>query len=189
MVKNLPAMAGDLGSVPELERSPREGNSYPLQCSDLENIKGKGAWRATVLGVAKSWTWLSNFHISGLQPTRLLCPWDSRKQYWSGLLFPSLGDLPDPGIEAPFPALAGRFFTTELPGEPLRVARLNLNGVVKWFLITHFLPHHKSLLSLTLEELKLMVFQSLEMGLVTLKQLSQIGRSLGKKMLTMLALG
>ena len=41
----------------------------------------------------------------------------------------SLGVLPDPGIKDPFPALAGRFFTTELPGEPLRAVRLNLNGV------------------------------------------------------------
>ena len=36
----------------------------------------------------------------GLQPTRLLCPWDfSLHEYWSGLPFPSPGDLPDPGIE------------------------------------------------------------------------------------------
>jgi len=41
-----------------------------------------------------------------------------RQEHWSGLLFPSLGDLPDPGIEAVFPALAGRFFTAEPPGKP-----------------------------------------------------------------------
>ena len=47
----------------------------------------------------------------------------SRQEYWSGLPFPSPGDLPDPGIEPEslmFPALAGRFFTTsatcEAPG-------------------------------------------------------------------------
>ena len=34
------------------------------------------------------------------RPTRLLCPWGfSRQEYWSGLPFPSPGDLPDPGIE------------------------------------------------------------------------------------------
>ena len=55
----------------------------------------------------------------GLQPTRLLCPWDFLMQeYWSGLPFPSPGDLPDPGIEPMSPALAGRFFTTEPPGKP-----------------------------------------------------------------------
>ena len=35
-----------------------------------------------------------------------------RQEYWSGLPFPTSGDLPDPGIEPMFPAVAGRFFTT-----------------------------------------------------------------------------
>ena len=38
-----------------------------------------------------------------------------RQEQWSGLLFPSPGDLPDPEIELKFPALAGRFFTTGPP--------------------------------------------------------------------------
>ena len=42
----------------------------------------------------------------------------SRQEYWSGLPFPSAGDLPDPGIEPEAPALAGGFFTTEPPGKP-----------------------------------------------------------------------
>ena len=41
-----------------------------------------------------------------------------RQEYWSGLPFPSPGDLPDPGIECTSPASAGRFFITELPGKP-----------------------------------------------------------------------
>ena len=36
-----------------------------------------------------------------------------RQEYWSGLLFPSPGDFPDPGIELTSPVLAGRFFTWE----------------------------------------------------------------------------
>ena len=36
-----------------------------------------------------------------------------RQEYWSGLLFPSPGDLPNPGIGLTSPALAGRFFTAE----------------------------------------------------------------------------
>ena len=40
----------------------------------------------------------------------------SSQEYWSGLPFPSLKDLLDPGIEPMFPALVGGFFTTELPG-------------------------------------------------------------------------
>ena len=41
-----------------------------------------------------------------------------REEYWSGLPFPSVGDLPDPGIKSTSPALAGRFFTAESPGKP-----------------------------------------------------------------------
>ena len=43
----------------------------------------------------------------------------SRQEYWSGLLFPSPGDLPNPGIELASPTLAGRFLTTERPGKPI----------------------------------------------------------------------
>ena len=41
-----------------------------------------------------------------------------RQEYWCGLLFPSPGDLPNPGIEPVHPALAGGFFTTKPPGKP-----------------------------------------------------------------------
>ena len=41
-----------------------------------------------------------------------------RQEYWSGLLFPSPGDLPNPGIKPLSPALTGRFFTVESPGKP-----------------------------------------------------------------------
>ena len=41
-----------------------------------------------------------------------------RQEYWCGLPFLSPGDLPDPGIQASSPALAGEFFTTEPPGKP-----------------------------------------------------------------------
>ena len=41
----------------------------------------------------------------------------SRQEYWSGLPFPSPGDLPDPETEPMASALAGRFFTTEPPGK------------------------------------------------------------------------
>ena len=41
-----------------------------------------------------------------------------RQEYWSGLPFPSPGDLPDPGIKLASPALAGRLFTTGPPGKP-----------------------------------------------------------------------
>ena len=45
----------------------------------------------------------------------------SRQEYWSGLLFPSPGDLPDPGIESWSPALQTDSSLTEPPGKPLYV--------------------------------------------------------------------
>ena len=58
------------------------------------------------------------------------CPW---QEYWSGLLFPPPGDIPDPGIKPASlmsPALAGRFFTTEPLGKP---------GVVLFSKSIHFI--------------------------------------------------
>ena len=42
-----------------------------------------------------------------------------KQEYWSGLPFPSPGDLSEPGIELASPALAGGFFTTKPPGKPI----------------------------------------------------------------------
>ena len=71
MVKNLPAIAGDMGSIPGLGRSLGGGNGNPLQYSCLENPTDRGAWWAAVHGVAKSQTQLSNFtftfHFHALQ--------------------------------------------------------------------------------------------------------------------------
>ena len=63
MVKTLPAKtgdAGDMGSIPESGRSPGVGNGYPLQYLCLGNPVDRGAWWATVHGVAKSQTRLSS---------------------------------------------------------------------------------------------------------------------------------
>ena len=56
VVNNLPANAGDAGSIAGLGRSPGEGNGNPLQYSCLENPTDKEVWRATVHGVPKSRT-------------------------------------------------------------------------------------------------------------------------------------
>ena len=48
--------AGNLGSIPGLRRSPGEGHGNPLQYSCLGNSMSRGAWRATVSGVAESQT-------------------------------------------------------------------------------------------------------------------------------------
>ena len=54
VVKNPPASAGDMGSIPGLERSPGGGHGKPLQYSCLENPMDRGAWQTIVHGVAKS---------------------------------------------------------------------------------------------------------------------------------------
>ena len=53
--------AGDPGSIPGSRRSPGEGNGNPLQYFFLGSPMDRGAWRATVRGVTKSWTQLSNW--------------------------------------------------------------------------------------------------------------------------------
>ena len=57
--KESACIAGDLGSIPGLGRSPGEGNSHPLQYSGLEN-----SMDCIVHRVAKSWTQLGDFHFS-----------------------------------------------------------------------------------------------------------------------------
>ena len=56
--------ARDLGSIPELGRFPGEGNGNPLQYSCLENPMDGRAWQATVHGVTKSQTRLSDFTLT-----------------------------------------------------------------------------------------------------------------------------
>ena len=72
-VKASACNAGELGSVPGLGRFPGEGNGNPLQYSCLENPMDGGAWWATVHGVAKGQTQLSDF--SPFSPfQKILCP-------------------------------------------------------------------------------------------------------------------
>ena len=56
MVKNPPLNAGVVGLIPGLGRSTGEENATHSQYSYLENSTDRGAWQATVHGVAKSWT-------------------------------------------------------------------------------------------------------------------------------------
>ena len=62
IVKNLPE-CGRPRFHPWVERSPGEGNGNPLQYSCLENSMDKGAWRAIVPEIAKSWTSLSDYTL------------------------------------------------------------------------------------------------------------------------------
>ena len=88
---------GDPGSIPGSGRSSVEGNGNPLQNSCLESPMDRGAWRATIHGIAKSQTGLRDLTCR----VRLLAtPWTtayqappsmgfSRQEYWSGVLLPS----------------------------------------------------------------------------------------------------
>ena len=73
---------GDPGSIPGSGRSPREGNGNPLQYSCLENPMDRGAWRATVHGVAQSRTRLSDFTFIF---TFTIHSWASQVVQWSRL--------------------------------------------------------------------------------------------------------
>ena len=50
VIKNLPASAGEAGSIPGSERSPGEGNDSPLECSCLGNATDRGTWQPVVHG-------------------------------------------------------------------------------------------------------------------------------------------
>ena len=72
---------------------------------------------------------MKNESVSCLVMSDSMIPWTvacqaplsvefSKQEYWSGLPFPSPGELPDPGIKPAVTALAGGFFTIEPPGRP-----------------------------------------------------------------------
>ena len=68
----------------------------------------------------------------------------SRQEYWSGLPFPSAGDLPDPGIEAGSPALQADALTSEAPGKPpfwiqviKREMKVWINNISRLISLTH----------------------------------------------------
>ena len=52
-----------------------------------------------------------------------------KQEYWSGLTFPSPGDLPNPGIKPTSPALEGGFFITVPPGKPLMFSTYPIKGL------------------------------------------------------------
>ena len=69
----------------------------------------------------------------------------SRQEYWSGLSFPSSGDLPDPGMEPGFPALQADSLPSKPSGKPLLPPEINVNS--RWILSSSgpsgsiFFPH------------------------------------------------
>ena len=82
-------------------------------------------------------SWKSKVKVKSLSRVRLFAtPWTiahqappsmgfSRQEYWSGLPFPSPGDLPDPGIQPTSPALEADALTSEPPGKPWKSSYAN----------------------------------------------------------------
>ena len=60
----------------------------------------------------------------------------SRQEYWSGLPFPSPGDLPDPGIEPRSPALQADALTSEPPGKPFNREAGVISDILEWLFNT-----------------------------------------------------
>ena len=90
VAKNLPANVGDVrdaGSVPGLGRSPRGGHGNPLQYSCLENAMDRGAWEATVHGVAKSQAQLSTHTHTHTHTHTQHTVWAEHCENLKGLIF------------------------------------------------------------------------------------------------------
>ena len=145
MVKNLPANAGDTGSIPGSERSPGEGNGKLLQYSCLENFhgqrslagyspcgcKGLNTTEHTRTRSPGSITWLcvcsalSHVVFFAILWTVAcqapLCMEFSRQESWSGLPFPSPGGCPNPGIGLGSPASQADPLPSKPPGKPINL--------------------------------------------------------------------
>ena len=88
VVKNPPANIRHMGSIPQLGRSPGEGNSYSLQYSFLENSMDRGAWWATIPGITKSRNLrLNNNNVSRLNENTFKdYAWQKPMQYCKAII-------------------------------------------------------------------------------------------------------
>ena len=161
-----------------------EENGNPLQCSCLENPRDRGEWWAAVYGVTQSRTRLKRLSSSssskpfsdelcvlsrsvvsdslqprGLWPTRFLCPWEfSRQEYWSGLLCPPPGHLPNSGIEPRSPSMQADCLPSEPPGKP-RLSDVSFENI-----FSHSVGCLCLLLMVSFDVQKLFMFKSTELG-------------------------
>ena len=135
---------GDLGLIPGLGRSPGRRSGNPLQYSCLENSMDRGAWRAIVHGVTKSWTRLCDgqFHFLKLfVPPAPLPMGFPRQECWSELPCPPPGDVPHPGIELGVPALQADCLPSEPPGHGILIPRSGIEPMlpaVKTWSLNHW---------------------------------------------------
>ena len=147
------ALGGGGGAVaasacPELARVP-DGSSAGSQLTPPTAAEAPGCRRADEVTETDRnclldnswspgrWAWRNVFNCSvlseslrphGLQPARLLCPWEfSRQEYWSGLPCPPPGDLPDPGTKPRSPASQAHSFLSQPPGKLKNTGMGNLS--------------------------------------------------------------
>ena len=110
VIKNLSANAGDirdLGSIPGLGRSPGEGQHNPLQYPCLENPRDRGAWWATVHGIAKSQTRLKHLTYHARPPIFSPAPSFFPPSFPPTVPFPLSSSLPSllPSFIQQFPSI------------------------------------------------------------------------------------
>ena len=106
---------GDMGSIPGSQRSPGEGNGNPLQHPRLENPMDRGTLLLLLSHFGHIQLFATPWIVAHQAPLSKGFP---RQEYWSGLPFPSPGELLNPGVKPALPAVGGRSLTTEPPGKP-----------------------------------------------------------------------
>ena len=134
VLKNPPGNGGDIRHVfliPGSGRSPGGGHGNPLQYSCLENSMDRGGWRATVHGVAKSWTWLKPLgtlviHIALLQP----CSSDMNGTKTTSVQFSSIQSL----------SLVGLFVTPWIAAHQASLSIANSQSSLKLTSIESVMP-------------------------------------------------
>ena len=119
---HLPAERGSGKRLPRKHQAP-----HPEQRAFLEMLSDgpQHLMRECVHACSVVWLFVTPWTVARQAPVSMEF---FRQEYWSGLLFPSPGDLPNP-VSLESPALAGRFFTTAPPGKPPLRERCHLS----WF--------------------------------------------------------
>ena len=140
VVKNLPVKAGNMGLILGLGRSPEGGNGNLLQYSCFENSMGSQRiehnWatehtqKQTQNNTANRVPIFATLWTVAYQAPQSMEFF--RQEYWSGLPFPSPGDLSNPGIEPGSPALQADALPSEPPGKPSRIIHTNNYHKCKW---------------------------------------------------------
>ena len=82
----------------------------------INNYAYQYFFKVKVKSLSRVWLFATSWTVARQAPPSMGF---SRQEYWSGLSFPSPGDLPDPGIEPRSPALQADTLTSELPGKLL----------------------------------------------------------------------